>query len=62
VYEAAGTVAPDVLAAGAERVRVAAETSRIPFSILRADPLQPEAWARAAHSSIQRLLAGDPGA
>jgi hypothetical protein len=62
IYEAAGTVAPDVLVAGAERVRVAAEASRIPFSILRADPVEPEAWALAAGSSIERLLAGDPGA
>jgi predicted dinucleotide-binding enzyme len=62
IYEAAGTVAPDVLAAGAERVRVAAEASLIPFSILRADPLEPEAWALAARLSIGRLLAGDQGA
>jgi nucleoside-diphosphate-sugar epimerase len=62
VYEAAGTVAPDVLASGAERVGVAAQASLIPFSILHADPLEPGSWALAARASIERLLAGDPGA
>jgi hypothetical protein len=62
IYEAAGTVAPDVLAAGSERVRVAAERSLIPFAVLTANPLDSAAWVVAARSSIAGLLAGDQGA
>ena len=56
VYEARGTVGPDVLAAGRERVRIACEGSRIPNAFLEADPGKHEAWVRAADQAVQGLL------
>lgn len=56
VYEAAGTVAADVLAAGAGEVRRACELNEIPFAILTADPADVRAWASAARAAIDRLL------
>jgi hypothetical protein len=45
LYEAAGTVAPEVLKGGAEIVWAAARTWRIPVEIVTADPADPHAWA-----------------
>ena len=56
VYEAAGTVAADVLAAGAGEVRRACERNEIPHEILTADPADAAAWAAAARAAIDRLL------
>ena len=46
VYEAAGTVDPALLSAGADRVRHACDRSLIPYVVLTADPL-PTARAGA---------------
>lgn len=56
VYEAAGTVAPDVLQAGVAEVRRACELNEIPFALLTDDPADAEAWAIAARGAIDRLL------
>ena len=56
VYEAAGTVAADVLAAGAGEARRACERNEIPYEILAADPADAAAWAAAARAAIDRLL------
>jgi NAD(P)-dependent dehydrogenase (short-subunit alcohol dehydrogenase family) len=59
VYEAAGTVGTDVLAAGAEEVRFANRTNEIPFRMLAADPRGDlGAWVAAARECIDELLAG----
>ena len=55
-YEAAGTVAPEVLAAGARELRRACELNEIPCEVLTADPADAAAWARAARAAIDRLL------
>jgi hypothetical protein len=56
LYEAAGTVAADVLRAGAAQVRRACEPNEIPFELLPADPADADAWASAARGAIDRLL------
>jgi nucleoside-diphosphate-sugar epimerase len=56
VYEAAGTVAAEVLVAGAAEVRRACERNEIPFALLTADPADADAWAGAARGAIDRLL------
>ncbi|MGB0092743.1 MAG: NAD(P)H-binding protein [Solirubrobacteraceae bacterium] len=59
LYEAAGTVEPSVLAHGADKVRAVCEDSRIPYVLLRADPLHHEEWVRAAARAIEDLLGRD---
>jgi hypothetical protein len=56
VYEAAGTVAAEVLRAGEAEVRRACELNEIPFEVLSADPAAVDAWAGAARAAIDRLL------
>ena len=56
VYEAAGSVAPATLAAGAEEVREAGRRNEIPFALLEADPDDRPAWSAAAHAAIGGLL------
>ena len=56
VYEAAGTVAPEVLEAGVRELRRACELNEIPFEVLTADPADAGGWAIAARASIDRLL------
>lgn len=56
VYEAAGTVAPEVLAAGIGELRRACERNEIPHEVLTADPSDADAWAVAARGTIDRLL------
>jgi nucleoside-diphosphate-sugar epimerase len=56
VYEAAGSVDPDLLAAGAGAVRDAAARWRIPAEVVEEDPLDPEAWLKAATGAVGRLL------
>ncbi len=57
VYEAAGSVAPGVLARGVEEVRRAHRTNEIPFALLEAEPADREAWLAAARSAVEALLA-----
>jgi uncharacterized protein YbjT (DUF2867 family) len=45
VYEAAGSADPRLLAAGAEIVRTAGRTWRIPVEIVGAEPGRPSAWS-----------------
>jgi len=56
VYEAAGTVDPEILAAGAERVRHACERSLIPHVILTAKPAEHDEWLAAATAAVERAL------
>jgi nucleoside-diphosphate-sugar epimerase len=58
VYEAAGTVAPEVLDAGAERVRAFAEDSRIPHVLLTVPPEPWDVWREEALAAVDRVLAG----
>jgi hypothetical protein len=59
VYEAAGSVDPDVLAAGADQVRARCEDSRIPCALLEADPADHRGWTVAAVAAVDRALAGE---
>lgn len=45
VYEAAGAVDPETLAAGARIVRSASERWRIPAAIVEDEPVDADAWA-----------------
>ena len=56
VYERAGSVDPELLAAGAERVRHACERSLIPFVLLDTDPAGHEPWLAAAVDGVERIL------
>jgi hypothetical protein len=56
VYEAAGSVAPDVLQAGSALVRSVCEGSRIPYLLLDADPVDHPAWVRAAVDAADVVL------
>jgi len=56
LYEAAGTVAPELLQDGADTATRLAAASQIPLRVLREDPAQADAWALAAHGAIAELL------
>jgi nucleoside-diphosphate-sugar epimerase len=56
VYEAAGTVDPQLLALGSGRVRYWCERSLIPHVLLESDPADHEAWTEAAASAVRRAL------
>jgi hypothetical protein len=56
VYEAAGTVAPEVLAAGRAIGERMARENEIPLRILGADPADGGAWAREARGAVDSLL------
>ncbi len=56
VYEAAGSVAPAALEAGAAVVRAAHERHEVPFRLLTADPGDRAAWLTAARSAVDALL------
>lgn len=56
VYESAGSVDPDVLAGGAERVRTVCQASLIPYAFLDADPGAHQAWLTTALEAVQRCL------
>ena len=45
VYEAAGSVDPALLGAGAEIVRAAGRTWRIPVAVVSAEPNEPVGWS-----------------
>jgi uncharacterized protein YbjT (DUF2867 family) len=55
-YEASGTVDPELLEAGAEIVRSAGRTWRIPFEIVSAAPEEPFAGLPAMREVAWRLL------
>jgi nucleoside-diphosphate-sugar epimerase len=58
VFEAAGSVDPDVLAAGASLVRERCEDSRIPYALLDAGPADHRAWTAAAVAAVHSALDG----
>jgi nucleoside-diphosphate-sugar epimerase len=58
VYEANGSVDPALLAAGAESVRAAAATWRIPVAVLTEAPSGWDEWAAATADVSLRLLSG----
>jgi uncharacterized protein YbjT (DUF2867 family) len=60
VYEAAGSVDPSVLEAGAARVRERCEDARIPYALLAADPGDAGAWTAAAMAAVSRTFDGGP--
>jgi uncharacterized protein YbjT (DUF2867 family) len=61
VYEATGSVQPDILEAGGARVRAVCEESRIPYALLRSDSADPSVWPGDAVAAIERTLDGGPG-
>lgn len=56
VYEGAGAVERPRLEQGAERVRGAGRTYRMPVEVVCADPGAVEDWVRAMSSAIGRVL------
>ena len=56
VYEAGGSVAPELLAGGAAAVREASVTWSIPAEVVEADPRDPDAWLSAMTAAVQGLL------
>jgi uncharacterized protein YbjT (DUF2867 family) len=56
VYEAAGTVDPEVLRRGAARVRAFCADSRIPYALIDADPTEPEVWVHSAARAVESVL------
>ena len=56
LYEAAGTVEPELLEGGAETVREAARRWRIPVEVVAADPSGPSVWAGEMIAATTRLI------
>jgi hypothetical protein len=56
VYEAAGTVEPGLLRAGAAAARAAGERWRMPAEVVEQDPADHEAWLAATRAAVGRLL------
>ncbi|GAC1489612.1 MAG: hypothetical protein NVS1B9_10600 [Solirubrobacteraceae bacterium] len=56
IYEAAGSVAAETLATGAELVARRAGYNEIPFGLLDADPRQRDVWLAQAKAAVARLL------
>jgi nucleoside-diphosphate-sugar epimerase len=56
VYEAAGSVEPQLLAAGAAAVRAAAERWRMPAEVVEADPADHPQWLAEMQAAVERLL------
>jgi hypothetical protein len=61
LYEAAGTVGDDALAAGAAEVGRAQALNEIPGALLDADPRDVGAWVSGAREAIDHLLTVDRG-
>ena len=59
VYEAAGTVEPAVLEAGAEELALAQTLNEIPYAVLEADRATPTPGSRGARDAIEQLLTVD---
>ncbi|HEY2714925.1 MAG TPA: NAD(P)H-binding protein [Solirubrobacterales bacterium] len=58
VYEASGDADPELLAGGAEVLRRAAETWRIPVELVEASRSEPEAWAAAMAGGVRKAIGG----
>jgi hypothetical protein len=59
VYEARGSVAPELLADGAARVRAYAARSLASYALLDADPRDPDSWCEAARAAVDRAMGRD---
>jgi hypothetical protein len=59
LYEAAGSVDPAVLAAGAAELALAQRLNEIPGALLEADPRDADAWVAAARAAIEHLVSVD---
>ena len=56
VYEAAGSVPAELLAAGAAAVREASARWSMPAEVVEAEPRDSEAWLAAMTGAVERLL------
>ena len=56
VYEAEGSVDPELLAAGAEVIHAFGARSRARIALLQADPSDPEGWLRDALGAVEAAL------
>ena len=56
VYEAAGSLAPELLAGGAAAVREASARWSIPAEVVEAEPGDREGWLGAMTAAVGRLL------
>jgi uncharacterized protein YbjT (DUF2867 family) len=57
VYEGAGTLDAALLTGGAEIVRLAGITWRIPFAVVDADPGDVPAWLAATRGAVDEVIA-----
>ncbi|MDQ3720154.1 MAG: hypothetical protein M3350_05145 [Actinomycetota bacterium] len=57
VYEAAGTVEPELLTAGVATVRELGETFRMPVGVVEEDPAELDAWSAAMRAAVTAVLA-----
>jgi hypothetical protein len=62
VYEAAGPVGRELLAAGVEEVRRARRVNEIPYALVDANPADRAAWLPAARAAVDALLVTRRGA
>ncbi len=58
LYEASGTVASEVLAAGERIVRELGEMNAIPIAVVRADPSDVDPWLADVRGAFAALLTG----
>lgn len=58
VYERAGSVDSELLAAGAELVRSAGRTWRIPVAVVEADPGEPDVWVEEMRKAALGAISG----
>jgi hypothetical protein len=56
VYEAGGSVEPNLLEQGAALVRAAGSTYRMPVQVVDQDPADRAAWLAAMRTAVTRLL------
>jgi nucleoside-diphosphate-sugar epimerase len=56
VYEAAGTVSPELLRGGARRVAQACSDSHTPYAPIDADPADHAEWLHAAVAAVSAVL------
>jgi uncharacterized protein YbjT (DUF2867 family) len=56
VYEATGTVAPEVLGRGAELVAAVCLGSRIPYALILAEQRDHRAWLGAARAAVEAVV------
>jgi hypothetical protein len=56
VYEAGGTVAPELLAAGASTVRSLGAAHRVPVEVVDSDPADLGTWIADMRAAVERVL------